>query len=198
MLPPGLGFNAVSAKAREAAKRSKFGKSYWSWGEIIKANETGFWPYTPATNMLYGLREAINMLQDEGLEAVFARHARFAEATRRAVKAWGLELLCLQPVEYSNSLTAVLLPEADDADRLRARILENFDMSLGTGLGRLKGRVFRIGHLGDFNALMLAGTLCGVQMGLEMEAIRHGDGVSAALDYLASTAGRRSSELVRA
>jgi alanine-glyoxylate transaminase/serine-glyoxylate transaminase/serine-pyruvate transaminase len=198
MLPPGLGFNAVSAKAREAAKRSKFGKSYWAWSEIIQANKSGFWPYTPATNMLYGLREAINMLHEEGLEAVFARHARFAEATRRAVNAWGLELLCLQPLQYSNSLTAVLLREHDDADQLRATILENFDMSLGTGLGRLKGRVFRIGHLGDFNDLMLAGTLCGVQMGLEMQAIRHGDGVSAALDYLASTAPRRSSELVRA
>jgi alanine-glyoxylate transaminase/serine-glyoxylate transaminase/serine-pyruvate transaminase len=198
MLPPGLSFNAISAKARQAASRSRFPKSYWNWEPILKANEDGFWPYTPATNMLYGLRESIAMLNEWGLEAVFERHARFAEATRRAVNGWGLELLSLDSREYSNSLTAVLVPEHHDADHLRATILENFDMSLGAGLGRLKGRVFRIGHLGYFNELMLAGTLCGVQMGLEMEGIRHGDGVSPALAHLTSTAGRASSELVGA
>ncbi len=195
MLPPGLSFNAISTKAREAASRSRFNKSYWSWEEILKANEGGFWPYTPATNMLYGLREAIVMLHEEGLQAVFDRHTRHAEATRSAVNAWGLEVLCLEPREYSNSLTAVIVPPHDDADRLRATILEHFDMSLGTGLGRLKGRVFRIGHLGDFNDLMLAGTLCGVQMGLEIERIRHGDGVSAALAHLSHAAVRSSSKL---
>jgi alanine-glyoxylate transaminase/serine-glyoxylate transaminase/serine-pyruvate transaminase len=198
MLPPGLSFNAISAKARQAASRSRFPKSYWNWEPILKANEDGFWPYTPATNMLYGLRESIAMLNEWGLEAVFERHARLAEATRRAVNGWGLELLALDPREYSNSLTAVLVPEHHDADHLRATILENFDMSLGAGLGRLKGRVFRIGHLGYFNELMLAGTLSGVQMGLELEGIRHGDGVSPALAHLTSAAGRPSSELVGA
>ena len=198
MLPPGLSFNAVSAKARKAAERSKFCKSYWSWEEIIKTNESGFWPYTPATNMLYGLREALAMLHEEGLGAVFDRHARHGEATRRAVEGWGLELLCLEPSEFSNSLTAIMVPDHEDADRLRATILENFDMSLGTGLGRLKGRVFRIGHLGDFNDLMLAGTLCGVQMGLELERIRHGDGVSAALAFLSDAAARSDLKMTRA
>jgi alanine-glyoxylate transaminase / serine-glyoxylate transaminase / serine-pyruvate transaminase len=198
MLPPGLSFNALSLKAREAATRSRFGKSYWNWEAILKANETGFWPYTPATNMLYGLRESIAMLHEEGLDAVFDRHARHGEATRRAVRGWGLELLGLEPREYSNSLTAVLLPEQHDADHLRATILKYFDMSLGTGLGKVKGRVFRIGHLGHFNDLMLAGTLSGVQMGLELEGIPHGDGVSPALAYLSRTAGRKSSELVGA
>jgi alanine-glyoxylate transaminase / serine-glyoxylate transaminase / serine-pyruvate transaminase len=198
MLPPGLSFNAVSRKAREAAARSRFAKSYWNWDAILKANESGFWPYTPPTNMLFGLREAIAMLHEEGLEAVFERHARHGEATRRAVRGWGLEVLALEPREYSDSLTAVLLPEQYDADRLRATILERFDMSLGMGLGRVKGRVFRIGHLGHFNDLMLAGTLCGVQMGLESEGIPHGDGVTPALAHLSSTAGRKRTELVGA
>jgi alanine-glyoxylate transaminase/serine-glyoxylate transaminase/serine-pyruvate transaminase len=198
MLPPGLGFNAVSPKALEAAKRSGFGKSYWSWPEIIKANERGFWPYTPGTNLLYGLREAIKMLHEEGLAAVFARHARHAEATRRAVRAWGLELLCADPREFSNSLTAIAIPAGFDADALRATILEHYDMSLGTGLGRLQGKVFRIGHLGDFNDLMLAGTLCGVQMGLDLVGIPRGDGVSAALAYLTETATLRPPKLATA
>ncbi|MDQ2858532.1 MAG: aminotransferase class V-fold PLP-dependent enzyme [Candidatus Eremiobacteraeota bacterium] len=188
MLPPGLSFNAISQKARAAAKTAKFPKSYFSWDDILAANASGFFPYTPATNMLYGLREAIRMLAEEGLDNVFARHARHAEATRRAVRGWELELLCLDPEEYSNSLTAILMPTGYDADRLRATILENFDMSLGTGLGRLKGRVFRIGHLGSFNDLMLAGTLAGVQMGLEAAHVPHGDGMSPALAFLAETA----------
>src|SRR5579863_10333027 len=167
MLPPGLGFNAVSKKALAAAKHAALPRSYWDWEAMLETGRTGFFPYTPATNLLYGLREALRMLLDEeGLEAVFARHARHGEATRRAVAGWGLETLCLDPREHSNSLTAVLLPDGFDADRLRQIILDGFDMSLGTGLGRMKGRIFRIGHLGWFNDLMLCGTLSGVEMGL--------------------------------
>jgi alanine-glyoxylate transaminase/serine-glyoxylate transaminase/serine-pyruvate transaminase len=190
MLPPGLGFNAVSPKALEASQHSRFTKSYWSWLEIIKANQNGFWPYTPSTNMFYGLREAIAMLHEEGLPAVFERHARHGEATRRAVRGWNLELLAADPREYSNTVTAVVLPDDANADDLRAAILERYDMSLGTGLGRLQGRAFRIGHLGNFNDLMLAGTLCGVQMGLDVMGIPHGDGVSAALTFLTDPAER--------
>ncbi|HVS24222.1 MAG TPA: serine--glyoxylate aminotransferase, partial [Gammaproteobacteria bacterium] len=154
-----------------------------------KANETGYFPYTPATNLLYGLRESLEMLSEEGLANVFARHARHGEATRRAVRGWGLEVLCLAPAEYSGSLTAVLMPAGHDADALRARILAAFDLSLGTGLGRLKGKVFRIGHLGHFNDLMLAGTLGGVEMGLALARVPHEPiGVRAALDYLATAA----------
>jgi alanine-glyoxylate transaminase/serine-glyoxylate transaminase/serine-pyruvate transaminase len=149
-------------------------------------NQTGYFPYTPATNLLYGLREATAMLNEEGLDNVFARHARFAEATRRAVRAWGLEVLCQDEREYSGSLTAVLMPQGHDADAFRKVVLENFDMSLGNGLGKVAGKVFRIGHLGDFNELMLAGTLCGVEMGLGLAGVPHKkNGVSAALDYLA-------------
>jgi alanine-glyoxylate transaminase/serine-glyoxylate transaminase/serine-pyruvate transaminase len=184
MLPPGLGFNAVSQKALDASTRARFTKSYWDWSEIIKANQNGFWPYTPATNMLYGLRESIAMLHEEGLPAVFARHARHGEATRRAVRGWNLELQAAEPREYSNSVSAIIVPDDANADALRATILERYDMSLGTGLGRLAGRVFRIGHLGHFNDLMLAGTLCGVQMGLDVMGIPHGDGVSPALEFL--------------
>jgi len=188
MLPPGLGFNAVSEKALEASKAAKLPRSYWDWQEMAKNNARGFFPYTPATNLLYGLAEAIAMLEEEGLENVFARHARHAEATRKAVAAWGLETVCANAAEQSNSLTAVLTPEGSDADRLRAVIAERFDMSLGTGLGRLAGRAFRIGHLGDFNDLMLAGTLCGVEMGLALAGVPHRKGgVAAALDYLAAT-----------
>jgi alanine-glyoxylate transaminase/serine-glyoxylate transaminase/serine-pyruvate transaminase len=187
MLPPGLGFNAVSAKARAAAKTARMPKSYWNWNEMIANNKSGFFPYTPATNMLFGLREALSMLQEEGLDNVFARHARLAEATRRAVRAWGLEILCLNPAEYSNVLTAVLMPEGHNADRFRELVLQRFDMSLGTGLTKLKGRVFRIGHLGDFNELMLAATLCGVEMGFSAAGVPHKKGgVLAALDYLAA------------
>jgi alanine-glyoxylate transaminase/serine-glyoxylate transaminase/serine-pyruvate transaminase len=187
MLPPGIAFNAIGPKARTAAKSARFPKSYWNWEDILAANKTGFFPYTPATNILYGLREALRMLHEEGLETVFARHARLAEATRRAARAWGLEILCLNSEEYSNSLTALLMPEGHNADNLRKVILERYDMSLGTGLGKLQGKVFRIGHLGDFNELMLAGTLCGVEMGLMVAGVPYKQGgVLAALDYLAS------------
>ncbi len=188
MLPPGLGFNAISAKALAASETSTLPCAYWSWGPMLKSNATGYFPYTPATNLLYALREALKMLLDEqGLENVFARHRRHGEATRRAVRAWGLEILCLDPEEYSDSLTAILLPEGHDADRLRQIILERYDMSLGTGLGKVQGKVFRIGHLGDFNDLMLIGTLGGVEMGLANAGIPFDKGgVDAALDYLAS------------
>jgi alanine-glyoxylate transaminase/serine-glyoxylate transaminase/serine-pyruvate transaminase len=189
MLPPGLSFNAVSEKALKASKSAKLPRSYWNWEEIIAANRTGYFPYTPATNLLYGLRESLAMLMEEGLQNVFARHARHAESTRRAVRAWGLEILCAVPEEYSNSLTAVMMPAGHDADALRKIILEAYDMSLGTGLGRLAGKVFRIGHLGDFNDLTLAGTLAGVEMGLALANVPHKKGgVLAALDYLAEAA----------
>ncbi|GAA3566747.1 aminotransferase class V-fold PLP-dependent enzyme [Nonomuraea rosea] len=169
MLPPGLGFNAVSAKA--LAHRGRLPRSYWDWEPIIAANRQGFFPYTPPTNLLYGLGEALSMLEEEGLAAVFARHDRHAEATRQAVRAWGLEVLCADEREHSSSLTAVLMPDGHDADAVRRLILERYDMSLGTGLGRLAGRVFRIGHLGHFNDLMLAGTLSGVEMGLSAAGV---------------------------
>ena len=185
MLPPGLGLNAVSRKAVEASKSAKLPRSYWDWEAMIRDNQMGFFPYTPATNLLYGLREALRMLLEEGLDRVFARHLRHAEATRRAVRAWGLEILCSNPDEYSPALTTVVMPEGHDADALRKVVLDWFDMSLGTGLGKLKGKVFRIGHLGDFNDLMLAGTLCGVEMGLSLAGIPFSKGgVTAALAFL--------------
>jgi alanine-glyoxylate transaminase/serine-glyoxylate transaminase/serine-pyruvate transaminase len=189
MLPPGLGINAVSDKAIAASELAGLPKSYWDWGPVLKMNERGFFPYTPPTNLLFGMDAALDMLLEEGLARVFARHNRLAEATRRAVSAWGLEMCCLNPAEYSDSLTAVWMPEGHDADELRRRVLDRFDMSLGTGLGKVKGRVFRIGHLGDLNDLMMAGTLCGVEMGLGLAGVPHTKaGVSAALEYLASTA----------
>lgn len=186
MLPPGLGLNAISAKALEAAKLARMTKSYWDWEPMLTINKAGFFPYTPPTNLLFGLQESLKMLlQEQGLERVFARHNRHAEATRRAVRTWGLELLCQNPEEYSSSLTAVLLP---GADAFRKVVLEHFNMSLGNGLGKVAGKVFRIGHLGDFNDLMLAGTLSGIEMGLSRAAIPHDrGGVTAALEYLAST-----------
>jgi alanine-glyoxylate transaminase/serine-glyoxylate transaminase/serine-pyruvate transaminase len=184
MLPAGLGFNAVSEKALAAGSRARLPRSYWDWAPIIEANRNGFWPYTSATNLLYGLREALAMLREEGLENVFARHRRHAEATRAAVCAWGLEVLCLDEREHSAALTAVLVPDGVDADEVRRIILERFDMSLGAGLGKVAGRVFRIGHLGDFNDLMLAGTLCGVEMGLRLAGVQVGAGVEAALAQL--------------
>jgi alanine-glyoxylate transaminase/serine-glyoxylate transaminase/serine-pyruvate transaminase len=188
MLPPGLSFNAISEKALAASRSAKLPRSYWSWDEMIANGKTGYFPYTPATNLLYGLREALRMLLDEeGLENVFARHQRHAEATRRAVRAWGLEILATNPAEYSGTLTAVLLPAGHDADRVRKTILEHFDMSLGTGLGKLAGKVFRIGHLGDFNDLTLMGTLAGVEMGLQLAGVPVKQaGVQAAMQYLAS------------
>jgi alanine-glyoxylate transaminase/serine-glyoxylate transaminase/serine-pyruvate transaminase len=191
MLPPGLSFNAVSEKAIQASKTANLPRAYWAWDEILAANKNGFWPSTPATNLLYGLAEALDMLSEEGLENVFARHARLAEATRRAVQAWGLEILCKNPNEYSPVLTAVLMPKKvdgdyHDADHFRKNILENYNMSLGTGLAKLQGRVFRIGHLGDINDLTLLGTLSGVEMGLLATGIPHNrGGVQAALDFLA-------------
>ena len=186
MLPPGLGFNAVSAKALAAAKAGGMPRSYWDWQEMLGANATGYFPYTPNTNLLYGLDEALKMLEEEGLAQVFARHDRFAEATRAAVRGWGLEVLAVDPREYSSVLTTVMMPDGHDADALRAVILEHFDMSLGQGLGKLKGRVFRIGHLGDFNDLMLMGTIAGVEMGLSLAGVPHRQGgVAAAMDVLA-------------
>ena len=191
MLPPGLGFNAVSDKALAASKSAGMVRSYWDWESMLGANETGYFPYTPATNLLYGLAESIDMLLEEGLQNVFRRHDRHAEATRGAVRAWGLEVLCRHPEEYSSSLTAVRMPEGHSADALRRTILETFDMSLGNGLGRLADTVFRIGHLGDFNDLMLAGTLAGIEMGLGLGAVPHKrGGVDAALASLAATVSR--------
>ena len=187
MLPPGLSFNAISAKALAASKPAKLPRAYWGWDEMIANGKGGYFPYTPATNLLYGLRESLSMLlEEEGLENVFARHQRHAEATRRAVRAWGLEVLAAIPAEYSGSLTAVLMPAGHDADRLRKLILESFDMSLGTGLGKLAGKVFRIGHLGDFNDLALLGTLAGIEMGLALAGVpAKGAGVQAAMAYRA-------------
>jgi alanine-glyoxylate transaminase/serine-glyoxylate transaminase/serine-pyruvate transaminase len=187
MLPPGLSFHAVSDKALAAGESAALARSYWDWAEMVTFNERGFFPYTPATNLLFGLREAMAMLNEEGLENVFARHDRLAEATRAAVAGWGLEVFCANAADYSSSLTAILTPEGTDADELRRVILERYDMSLGSGLGQLKGKVFRIGHMGDFNDLMLAGTLCGIEMGLRAAEVPHSSGgVAAALDYLGS------------
>ena len=189
MLPPGLSFNAISAGALAASTTARLTRSYWDWQPMLAANQTGYFPYTPATNLLYGLREALVLLREEGLERVFQRHARHGEATRRAVRAWGLELNCLDEREYSNALTAVLLPAGHDEAKLRARILETFDMSLGQGLGKVRGKLFRIGHLGDFNDLTLCGTLCGVEMGLGLVHIPHRPGgVAAAMEFLAASA----------
>jgi alanine-glyoxylate transaminase/serine-glyoxylate transaminase/serine-pyruvate transaminase len=189
MLPPGLSFNCISAKALAASKSARLPRSYWAWDEMLASGKSGYFPYTPATNLLYGLREALAMLLDEeGLDAVFARHQRHGEATRRAVRAWGLEVLALDPREYSGSLTAVMVPAGQDADRVRKAILEAFDMSLGTGLGKLAGKVFRIGHLGDFNDLTLMGTLSGVEMGLALAGVPvKKEGVQAAMAYLAES-----------
>ena len=185
MLPPGLSFNAISAKAMAASKKSTLPKSYWSWEDMLKPNASGFFPYTPSTNLLYGLAEAIDMLHEEGLDHVFARHERHAEATRRAVRAWGLEILCRDERLYSPVLTAVMMPQGHDADRFRNLVLERFDMSLGMGLSKLLGKVFRIGHLGDINDLTLMGTLAGVEMGLSLAGVPHtSGGVAAAMDYL--------------
>ena len=173
LLPPGLSFNAVSQKALEVARSGGMPRSYWDWDEQIQANKNGAFPYTPATNLLYGLEVAIEMLHEEGLDAVFARHDRHAQTTRNAVQAWGLEVLCQNPENYSSSLTAVVVPDGHDADAFREIVLKNFNMSLGNGLAKLAGKVFRIGHLGDFNDLMLLGTLSGVEMGLSLAGIPH-------------------------
>jgi alanine-glyoxylate transaminase/serine-glyoxylate transaminase/serine-pyruvate transaminase len=198
MLPPGLSFNAVSAKAMAASRHARLPRAYWDWEEIVVANEKGFWPTTPSTNLLYGLAVALDRLHAEGLPNVFARHERHAEATRRAVRGWGLEILCRNPAEYSPALTAVLMPvdasgASHDADAFRRVVLERFNMSLGTGLSKLAGRVFRIGHLGDFNDLTLLGTLGGVEMGLQAAGVPHRKGgVQAAIDYLAEAGTARA------
>ncbi len=185
MLPPGLGFNAVSQKAIEASKSAKLLRSYWEWKAMLEMNQKGFFPYTPATNLLFGLWESIQMLEEEGLQNVFKRHDRHAEATRRAVREWGLEILCADPRAYSSSLTAVMMPDGHSADTFRKVVLEHFNMSLGNGLGKVADKVFRIGHLGDFNDLMLAGTLSGVEMGLYQAGIPYRKGgIAAALAYL--------------
>jgi len=185
MLPPGLGFNAISEKARAAAKTNRMPRSYWDWEEMLKPNANGFFPYTPATNLLYGLREAIAMLQEEGLENVFARHRRLAAAARAAVTHWGLEVLCLDPAEYSPVLTAVLMPPGHDADQFRKVVLESCNMSLGSGLSKLAGKVFRIGHLGECNELTLLGALSGVEIGLAAAGVPHRPGgVEAAIKAL--------------
>jgi len=187
MLPPGLGFNAISAKALAAAKTARLPKSYWGWEEMLAANKGGFFPSSPATNLLYGLREALHLLREEGLDNVFARHIRHGEATRQAVRIWGLEILCLNPEEYSPVLTTVVMPGDKGADAYREAVLEKFNMSLGSGLGILKDRVFRIGHLGDFNDLSLVGTLGGVEMGFALTGVSYKQGgVMAAMEVLAS------------
>ena len=188
MLPPGLGFNAISGKALKASKTAELTRSYWDWGPLLDGIPGGSFPYTPATNLLYGLEEALNMLEEEELEHVFTRHDRLSEATRRATNAWGLELCCLDPSAYSSTLTAIMVPNPFNADTVRQIILERFEMSLGTGLGKMQGKLFRIGHLGDLNDLTLAGTLCGVEMGLKIAGIPHQTGgVDEALTYLADT-----------
>jgi alanine-glyoxylate transaminase / serine-glyoxylate transaminase / serine-pyruvate transaminase len=198
MLPPGMSFNAISEKALAASTNARLSRSYWDWQEMLKPNRSGFFPYTPPTNLMYGLREALRMMQEEGLANVFRRHDRHAEATRAAVRGWGLEIVCEEPLEYSSSLTAVFLPEGSDADKLRAVILQNFDMSLGAGLSKLAGKVFRIGHLGSFNDLMLAGTLCGVEMGLRLAGVPFKEGgVLAALNSMAPAGRKAESALTR-
>jgi alanine-glyoxylate transaminase/serine-glyoxylate transaminase/serine-pyruvate transaminase len=190
MVPPGISFNALSPRALEVCKSAGYPISYWDWQAMVGMNETGYFPYTPSTNLLYGLKEAIAMLEEETLPAVFARHARLAEAARRCVQAWGLEILCQEPQDYSNVLTAVLMPEGHDADAFRAIVLDRFNMSLGNGLGKVKGKVFRIGHLGDFNESMLMGTLSNVEMGLSLAGVPHDKGgVDAAMAFLTGNAG---------
>jgi len=187
MLPPGLSFNALSDKAVHASKSARMARSFWAWDEMLSANKTGFFPYTPSTNLLYGLAEAIDMLHEEGLDNVFARHDRHARATRAAVEAWGLEVFCADSCRHSSSLTTVLMPDGKGADDFRAVVRDSFDMSLGAGLSQLSDRVFRIGHLGDFNDLMLAGTLSAIEMGLDIAKVPHRrGGIQAALDLLAA------------
>jgi alanine-glyoxylate transaminase/serine-glyoxylate transaminase/serine-pyruvate transaminase len=191
MLPPGISFNAISDKALSAGKTAKLTKSFWGWEEMIAANKNGYFPFTPATNILYGLAEAVDMLHEEGLENVFARHDRLAEATRRAIRGWGLEILCREPKQYSSTITAVMLPDGHNADRFREVALENFDISYGTGLGKIQGKVFRIGHLGDVNAPTMLGALAATEMSLGLAGIPHKKGgVQAAMDYFAEEAGK--------
>jgi alanine-glyoxylate transaminase / serine-glyoxylate transaminase / serine-pyruvate transaminase len=192
MLPPGLSFNALSARAIEASRKSTMPKSFWRWDDMLAANVNGFFPYTPATNLLYGLKESLAMLEEEGLENVFKRHSRLAEATRRAVRTWGLEICALDPCEYSDTVTAIFTPEGFEETAFRALVLEKFNMSLGAGLGRVAGKVFRIGHIGDMNDLMMTGTLAGVEMALDVAGVPHRKGgVAVAMAYLSEQAKAR-------
>jgi len=187
MLPPGISFNALSPKALDASKTAKLPRSFWAWDEIVEMNKTGYWPYTPSTNLLYGLSESLDMLLEEGLPHVFARHRRWAEGVRAAVRAWGLEIQCADAALYSPVLTGVITPEGIDADRVRQLIHQRFDLSLGTGLGKVKGRMFRIGHLGDSNDLTLLATIAGCEMGLKLSGVPlAGSGVQAAMDFFAA------------
>ncbi|WP_285426178.1 alanine--glyoxylate aminotransferase family protein [Pseudomonas sp. efr-133-TYG-103a] len=187
MLPPGISFNAVSTKAIAASQTARLPRSFWAWDEIIEMNKSGYWPYTPNTNLLYGLSEALDMILGEGLDNVFARHHRLAQACRIAVNAWGLPIQCADPAVYSPVLTGVMTPDGVDADQVRKVIYERFDMSLGTGLGKMKGRMFRIGHLGDCNDLTLMATLAGCEMGLQMAGVKlNGSGIAAAMDFIGS------------
>jgi alanine-glyoxylate transaminase/serine-glyoxylate transaminase/serine-pyruvate transaminase len=199
MLPPGLGFNAISEKAMAAYKSARLPRAYWDWQQMLGQNKSGFFPYTPATNLLYGLRESLAMIREEGRKNVFARHDRHAESTRRAVRAWDLEVVSRDPGQQSSTVTAVLMPAGHSADEFRRVVLERFNMSLGSGLGKVQDKAFRIGHLGDFNDLMLAGTLAGVEMGLALAGVPHQrGGVAAALDYLISaktTTGKKSAAM---
>jgi alanine-glyoxylate transaminase/serine-glyoxylate transaminase/serine-pyruvate transaminase len=189
MLPPGLGLNAIGEKAMAANKNARLPRAYWDWQQMLGQNKSGFFPYTPATNLLYGLRESLAMIREEGRQNVFARHDRHAEATRRAVKAWGLEVVSRDPEQYSSTVTAVLMPAGHSADEFRRVVLDRFNMSLGSGLGKVQDKVFRIGHLGDFNDLMLAGTLCGVEMGLAVAGVPHRQGgAAAAMEHLTAMA----------
>ncbi|WBY01211.1 aminotransferase class V-fold PLP-dependent enzyme [Ramlibacter tataouinensis] len=191
MMPPGISFNALSPKAIEASRTARLPKSFWAWDEMLEINKTGYFPYTPNTNLLYALSEALDMLHQEGLEAVFARHQRLGEACRRAVRAWGLEIQCADPAVYSPVLTGVMMPEGVDADAVRQLVYQRFNMSLGAGLGKVKGRMFRIGHLGECNDLTLMATLSGCEMGLRLAGVRlPGSGCAAAMEYLAGTAQR--------
>jgi len=187
MLPPGMSFNAISQKALDAAKTARLPKCYWDWNDMLSTNQNGFFPYTPATNLFYALDEALNIIDEQGLDNIIARHERHAEATRRAVATWGLELVCADPREYSSSLTSIFVPDGYSANALRAQILDHFDLSLGTGLARLADRVFRIGHLGDLNDLTLIGAISGVEMGMKIAGVPHNaGGTQAAMDYLAT------------
>ena len=199
MLPPGMAFNSVSEKALVASRSATLTKSYWAWGPMLVANAQGYFTYTPSTNLIFGLRESLRMLREEGLDNVFARHQRLAEAARAAVRAWGLEILCKVESEQSPVVTTVMLPAGSDGDEFRKMVVERLNLSLGAGLGRLKGRAFRIGHLGDFNELMLMGTLCGVEMGLSMAGVpfRKG-GAAAAIDRLVASSGAETQRMMHA
>lgn len=189
MLPPGISFNALSPKALAASRDALLPKSFWAWDEIVEMNQTGYWPYTPNTNLLYALSEALDMISAEGLPQVFARHERLGKACRNAVEAWGLEIQCADPAVYSPVLTGVMMPEGVDADRVRQIVYQHFNMSLGAGLGKVKGRMFRIGHLGECNDLTLLAALAGCEMGLKLAGVRlRESGTSAAMEYLAATA----------